>query len=164
MIQFALFAVAGLVFFWAMAVSWSVSAGPVSIAPIISMLLASLLAATSGVWLFHRKAAAIVALGLLSFFVVWPPVAFVVHGASVGDAIFYGVVLALLAVPLRVLLRPTAESSPLSKRQLALHGALAFIPLALSSMLSIGLWSLVVNPDFWDKVASHPDLWGLKTK
>lgn len=164
--EFLLYSIVGLAFFWAMAVSWSVSAGPASIAVVIEMLLASLLAATAGIWLFHRKAGAVLTVVWLSFFVIWPPIWFAVHGLGVGDAAFYISVLVLFGIPIRVLIRSStiAESQLASKRQLLIYSALASVSLLLSALLSIQLWGEVFSAQFWENVVSHPDVWGLKTR
>ncbi len=163
---FAIYAVAGLVFLEAMAISWSVSAGPSSIGTIISMLVASVLAASSGVWLFNRKAAAVVTMALLAFFVVWPPITYVVHGLSIGDAIFYAIVLALFFLATRIVLRPNvvSQSFPLTQGRLVGYTVLSLIPLALAVVLSLGLWAMIFSSEFWQNVSSHPDIWGLHSR
>ena len=166
MTYFAIYAVAGLVFLEAMAISWSVSAGPSSIGTIISMLVASVLAATSGVWLFHKKAAAIVTMALLAFFVVWPPITYVVHGVSIGDAIFYGIVLVLFFLATRIVFLPnvTPRSFTLTQGRLVGYTVLSLIPLALALVLSLGVWTMIFTSEFWQNVSSHPDIWGLHSR
>jgi hypothetical protein len=160
---FALYAVVGLVYFWAMALNWSVSAGPSSIGTVIGMLVSSLLAATSGMWLFNKKAGALVTLALMAFFVIWLPVMFAVQGFSVGDVAFYAVVLALFVVPARILLRAHATvPQSLTKAQSIGYAIASLIALVLAILLSLGLWQIVFSSEFWQNVWSHPDIWGLR--
>jgi hypothetical protein len=163
MTYFALYAVVGLVYFWAMALDWSVSAGPSSIGTVIGMLLSSLLAATSGMWLFNRKTGAVLTIALMAFFVIWLPITFVVHGLSIGDVAFYAVVLVLFVVPARILLRGDATvPQPLTKGQNIGYAIASLIALGLALLLSFGVWQMVFSSEFWHNVSSHPDIWGLR--
>jgi len=164
MTYFVLYAVVGLVYFWAMVVFWSVSAGPSSIGTVIGMLISSLLAAASGIWLFNKKAAAVLTIALMAFFVIWLPITFVVHGLSIGDAAFYAIVLALFVVPARILLHANATvSQPLTKGRAISYALASLIPLTLAVVLSLGVWEMIFSPGFWQDVSSHPDVWGLRT-
>jgi hypothetical protein len=160
---FALYAVVGLIYFWAMALNWSVSAGPSSIGTVIGMLVSSLLAATSGMWLFNKKAGALVTLALMAFFVIWLPIMFAIHGFSLGDIAFYAVVLVLFFVPARIFLRAHATVPPSFTRAQSIGYAIAsLIALVLAILLSLGLWQIVFSSEFWQNVSSHPDVWGLR--
>jgi hypothetical protein len=163
---FAIYALAGLLFVWAMAIYWSVSAGPSSIGTIILMLIASVVAASSGVWLFNKRAAAMLHMALLAFFILWPPITYVVHGLSIGVAIFYVTVLVLFFIATRAALRPNAvpQSVALTQKRLIAYTALSLIPLALAVVLSFGLWAMIFSFEFWQNVSSHPDIWGLRSR
>jgi hypothetical protein len=162
MAYFALYAVLGLIYFWAMLVNWSVSAGPSSIGTVIGMLLSSLLAATSGLWLFNKKAGAVVTTALMAFFVIWWPTMFVVHGAGIWDIAFYAVVLVLFALPARMLLRGHATvPQVLTKGRSAAYAIAALLAFGLAALLSLGLWQMVFSVEFWQNVSANPDLWGL---
>jgi len=149
-----------------MAISWSVSAGPSSIGTIILMLIASVVAASSGVWLFNKRAAAILTMALLMFFLFWPPITYVVHGLSIGDAIFYFTVLVLFFLATRAALRPNtvSQSVALTQKRLIAYTVLSLVPLALAVVLSVGLWAMVFSFEFWQNVSSHPDIWGLRSQ
>ena len=164
MTYFALYAVVGLLYFWVMIVYWSASAGPSSIGTVIGMLLSSLLAGTSGVWLFDKKAGAVLTIALMAFFVIWLPITFVVHGLSIGDVAFYAIVLVLFVLPARILLRANSLPRPLTKGQGLRYAMASLIALGVALLLSVGLWQMVFSSEFWQNVSSHPDIWGLRAR
>ena len=105
-------------------------------------------------------------MALLAFFVVWPPITYVVHGVSIGDAIFYGIVLVLFFLATRIVFLPNVmpRSFTLTQGRLLGYTVLSLIPLALALVLSLGVWTMIFTSEFWQNVSSHPDIWGLHSR
>lgn len=82
-------------------------------------------------------------MALLAFFLVWPPITYVVHGLGIGDAFFYLGVLFLFLLATRVAFRASAVSQPgaLTQKRFIAYAVLAVVPLAMALVLSLGLIS-----------------------